>query len=537
MSTAPEPSAIPAHVPASLPDVVTTNSGADGKPSVRQTQLAGALQSLLVSVTRGRSVPPLPAKSKVVELVWGKRDFSRLATDLAIDGHTLTVTCGGEVSSEVVRELRSMDDSALRGQRIDGQTEGGLVFGARFGGLSGSTAGPGTTETSVKFVQFLRGFSWHLVPDSGAPSLWLAQVTGPLEHIHGNLRVTFQRGSSSWSSNMSGLRLEGAYTYYLLNKFETEDWFLVMDTGDSGAPSDHVLWPDLLALQFSLGCQLHVGTLYGVDESGEVVAWAGGAYGADRAGSQVERPVPPVVMTTSTCTVPFFRAVSDLMRNRQDLRPGVALLAYLDALTDNVDAAFIRLAIGLESFAFWLLKDKRDENDKILVKDKAAWLAWAKEHRTEIRTMAKDEQQADILYNKIENACTTSASGKVVPDAFAASGLNLTKEMKEILDLRNYAVHTGVMLKKDQTYRLDRELAIIAKARVMLVALVARAAGYRGAIRGWEHADNEHDPIVDSFWDVSQETQEAERILYVASDSAEQPGSPVTSESSSATRT
>ena len=72
---------------------------------------------------------------------------------------------------------------------------------------------------------------------------------------------------------------------------------------------------------------------------------------------------------------------------------------------------------------------------------------------------------------------------------------------------------------------------------VMLVALVARAAGYRGAIRGWEHADNEHDPIVDSFWDVSQETQEAERILYVASDSAEQPGSPVTSESSSATRT
>lgn len=466
-------------------------------------------------------MPPLPAKFKVIELVWGKRDFSPLATDLTIDGHTLTVTCGGEVSSEVVRELRSMEDSTLRGQRIDGQTEGGLVFGARFGGLSGSTYGPGATGTTVKFVQFLRAFSWHLVPDSGAPSLWIAQVTGPLKHIHGNLRVTFHRGSSSWSSNMSGLRLEGAYTYYLLDKFETEDRYLVMDTGGSGAPSDQVLWRDLLALQFSLGCQLHVDTLYGVDESGEVVAWAGGAYGADRAGSQVERPVPPVSMTTSTCTVPFFRAVSDLMRNRQDLRPGIALLAYLDALTENVDAAFIRLAIGLESFAFWLLKDKRDENDKIIVKDKAAWLAWAKQHRTEIRAMAKDEQRADSLYGKIANAFTTSASGKVVPDAFAASGLTLTKEMKEILGLRNDAIHTGVMLKEGQTYALDRELANIAKARVMLVALVARASGYRGAIRGWESADNEHDPILDSFWEVSQEAQEAERVVYVASDAAE----------------
>ncbi len=234
-------------------------------------------------------------------------------------------------------------------------------------------------------------------------------------------------------------------------------------------------------------------------------------------------PLPPVNMTTPTWTVPFFSAVSALMRTRKELRPGVALLTYLESLTDNIDAAFIRLAVGLEGFSFWLLFGRPDE---IPVKDKKAWLAWAKEHEAEMRTLAKDEKLANKLYGKIEQAFKR-ASGKVVQDAFASLSLKPTKEMDEILDLRDYAIRRGVMLKEGQTYAIDREMANIAKARVMLVALVARAAGYNGAISGWGSPDGGHNPELDSFWEVSQEAPEVERVFYVASDGGETATLPV----------
>lgn len=529
MSKTPEPSSITDDVPASPPSLVITFDN-EGKPPIREIQLTGALQELLVSLTRGRPAAPFPAKLNVAQLVWGERDFSHLANDLTIDGAKLTVSCGGEVSGEAVRELHSLEEDTLRNQPIHGRAEGGLRFSAQFGGHSGSTYGSGASATAVRFVQFLSAINWQLVPESGTPSLWFARVTGPLEHIRGNLRVTFHPSPSSRSSSMQGLRLEGAYTYYLLDELNTKDWYLVIDTASSGAPSQHTLWCDILALQFTLGRQLKVDTLYGVDDSGEVVAWASGAHGADHPGSHKEPPVPPMNMTTPTWTVPFFSAVSELMRNRQELRPGVALLTYLDSLTDNVDAAFIRLAVGLEGFSFWLLSGKPDE---IIVKDKKAWLAWAKEHATEIRALAKDEKLANSLYGKIEGAFKR-ASGKVVQDAFASLGLRTTREMDEILDLRDYAIHRGVMLKEGQTYAVDREVANIAKARVMLVALVARAAGYRGAIAGCGRPNGGHDRVLDSFWEVSPDAQEVERVLYVASDGGEIATSPVASSSAPA---
>ena len=524
MSKTPEPSLIAADVPASLPSGVITFTN-EGKPPVKEIQLTGALQELLVSLKRGRPAAPFPAKLNVAQLVWGERDFSHLANDLTIDGAKIIVSCGGEVSGEAVPELHLLEEDTLRNQPIHGRVEGGLRFSAQFGGHSGSTYGSGASATAVRYVQFLSAFNWQLVPESRSPSLWFARLMGPLEHIRGNLRVIFHPSPSSSSSSMRGMRLEGAYTYYLLDEHKTKDWYLVIDTAGSGPPSQHALWCDVLALQFTLGRQLKVDTLYGVDESGEVVAWASGAHGADHSGSHVEPPVPPVNMTTPTWTVPFFSAVSDLMRNRQELRPGIALLTYLDSLTDNIDAAFIRLAVGLEGFSFWLLSGRPDE---IIVKDKKAWLAWAKEHAADIRALAKDEKLANSLYGKIEGAFKR-ASGKVVQDAFASLGLRTTKEMDEILDLRDYAIHRGVMLKEGQTYALDREMSNIAKARVMLVALVARAAGYRGAISGCERPDGGHNAVLDSFWEVSPKSQETERVLYLVSDGGETATSPVAS--------
>lgn len=524
MSKMPEPNSIPADVPASPPCLTITFTN-EGKSPAKEIQLTGALRELLVSLTRGRPVGSLPAKLNVVQLIWGERDLSHLAKELTVDGAKITVSCGGEVSGEAVQELRWMEEDTLRGQPIHGRVEGGLRFRAEFGGHSGSTYGSSASATTVSYVQFLSAFNWQLVLESGTPSLWFARVRGPLGHIRGNLRVTFHQGPSSSSSSMRGLRLEGAYTYYLLSGYNTKDWYLVIDTAGAGAPSQNFLWCDVLALQFALGRQLKVDTLYGVDESGVVVAWACGEHGADHPGSQVEPPVPPVNMTTPTWTVPFFSAVSDLMRNRTEVRPGVALLTYLDSLTDNVDAAFIRLAVGLEGFAFWLLAGKPDE---IIVNDKKAWLTWAKKHEAEIRALAKDEKLANKLYGKIEGAFKR-ASGKVVQDAFASLGLTPTKEMDEILDLRDYAIHRGVMLKEGQTYEVDREVSNIAKARVMLVALVARVAGYCGAISGWGKPDGGRYPVLDGFWEVSQESLNAERVFYVASDGGETATSPVAS--------
>jgi hypothetical protein len=204
--------------------------------------------------------------------------------DLIIDGAKIIVSCGGEVSDEAVRELQLMEEDTLTDQPIHGRAEGGLRFSAQFGVHSGNTHGSGASTTTVRYVQFLSAFNWQLVLESRAPNLWFARVAGPLEYVRGNLRVTFHRSPSSSSSSMRGLRLKGAYTYYLLDEYNTKDWYLVIDTAGSGAPSQHTLWCDVLALQFTLGRQLKVDTLYGVDESGEVVAWASGAHGQHRKG-------------------------------------------------------------------------------------------------------------------------------------------------------------------------------------------------------------------------------------------------------------
>lgn len=472
---------------------------------MREVNLTGAIQKLLIALAKGKRLPPIPTKLKITQLLWGERDLSHLAQDLTVDGAKIVASCAAGVSSSSIPELQSLEDDTLRNQPIQGKAEGGLAFSSQHGGHSGTEIGGGSSSS---YVQFLSAFSWHVVPDSGSPSLWFAQIAGQLEFIVGNLGVSFQRGPTS-SSSVRGLRLEGAYTYYLLAQIGTKDWYLVIDTAGSGAPSPQDLWCDFLALQFTLGRQLKVGTLHGVDDSGEVVAWASGAYASDHPGTDVQPPVPPVNMTTPQWTVPFFAATSNLMRNRKELRPGIALLTYVDSLTDNVDAAFIRLAVGLEGFAFWLLAGAPEE---IIVHDKKAWIRWAQDRKTEIRAFAKDDKLANKLYGKVEFAYKR-ASGKVVQDAFASFGMTTTEELDEILDLRDYAIHRGVMLKEGQTYEIDREMANIAKARVMLVALVARAAGYRGAITGWGRPEGYHHPELEGFWEVSPEALDGERVF------------------------
>jgi len=53
------------------------------------------------------------------------------------------------------------------------------------------------------------------------------------------------------------------------------------------------------------------------------------------------------------------------------------------------------------------------------------------------------------------------------------------------LEKRNIAAHHGTMNKPDVDYDVDRDVERVNILRSLLVALVARACGYDGAIAGW----------------------------------------------------
>jgi hypothetical protein len=76
-------------------------------------------------------------------------------------------------------------------------------------------------------------------------------------------------------------------------------------------------------------------------------------------------------------------------------------------------------------------------------------------------------------------------------------------------------IHAAIMFKESQA-DVDAYLRKNAIVRTMLVALVARVVGYKGAIVGWNHppghAYSEPDP---AWWPVDQAVRAAAQRVYV----------------------
>ncbi|MEI9948260.1 MAG: hypothetical protein WDO74_04600 [Pseudomonadota bacterium] len=430
------------------------------------------IRDLLVNIAEGWT--PIPMVIDPVEhLRFNGIDFSEIAPRVRLEGDRLVATLGQGRHSSRTRELLPFP--------FGGVLEGTCSSKATFRGSDSLHVSWGA-ELTIELG------SW-VVLEGDAPSLWIGRVEGAKNlTFGGNLIVERIREDGLRLGRAGHLRLSGTYVYYLVQSGErnTPVWHLLLDTG-AGVPDEEALGRDFLLLQFVLGRQLRILELLGITGDGRTV---GSSTGAGTRKNLHRRSVPPVpfgqnndAWVDECWAALLFERVCATLTSRPETRTAymMAFDSYLDSLSLHVDADYLRLQITLEAFAYWILRLASQE-ERAVVKDKAAWKQWVKDHTTEIRALASPGFE-ESLFNKVMGVYRLS-SGRVVPSAFLAFELTLTPEMTDELEKRDVVVHQGLMA--PDGYEAERELRRIAIVRTLLVALIAKTVDYGGAINGWE---------------------------------------------------
>lgn len=450
-------------------------------------------------------------------------DFARIeqvrynGLDLSGDTHELQLC-----ENMLVATLRGSCIDGLMPFALDGVLEGRLAGGTEFRADKVVHVGRGfsiSKEEGASMSLTIRAMHWILT-NGEAPSLWVGPVEGMREiNFGGNLIVERRTTGLPRAGHSCHFVLSGAYNYYFIQcRFgKKAGWHLVIDTNGAGVPEREALGRDFLALEFVLGRQLRMPMIFGIASDRRTVACT---YGSYRRKHLVDHSFPPVpierdndnFVDSSWATV-FFERISHAWRSLQSADKGywIALDMYLDAMQHHLDFDYMRLQIALEAFAFWLLR-RKSQGDPMDVKDRDAWEQWVRDNKDAIRAHAV-EGRGDALVQKVKGACRL-ASGNVVPSAFLAHGIKLTKNLREELRGRDVVVHQGLMA--PEGYETDRDLRRVALVRTMLVALVARAVGYAGSINGWEIGDMGYPIEQQDWWVVSEEDRLRAHRRFIA---------------------
>lgn len=407
---------------------------------------------------------------------------------------------------------------------MDGQLDGTLDGGARFHGamiLSVSRSLSASQEFGRREVVTIEAGTWAIA-EGDAPSHWVGAVEGMREiNFSGNLIIERRAADMPIAGHRRHFALFGRYAYYFVQTRDSDRsspaWHLVVDTNGTGTPDMEAVGRDFLTLEFVLGRQLSMPMLVGLDPNRRTVACI---VGFDRRQYLEKHSFPPVPMERDNenwidISWPslFFEKISATWRQLppSDKSYWLALDMYLDAMQLHLDFDYMRLQIGLEAFAFWLLK-QRGDGDPLDVKSKDAWEAWVRENKNAIRSFALEGRE-DALIMKVKGACRL-ASGNVVPSAFVAYGLKLTKNLREELRGRDIVVHQGLMAPNG--YDTVADLRRVALVRTMLVALVGRAVGYRGAINGWEVGGRGYPKEQRDWWEVAEDDRVLAERSFIA---------------------
>ncbi len=425
-----------------------------------------------------------PALPPVIGGQWGDVSLEDLWGPLRIEGPSLVWEPSTRHGAPEDAQARLVRLDALRNASARLELADGKRVVAEYGHTPryGSRAGaePGfTCEFDV----------WHTEGGSVA-ARWAGRLKGG-GFLNGNLAVS--AGSRSTAGHM---RLEGNYTWYLLDADRNGDLSVVVDGGPSTFDR-HALGIDFNALQVALGAPLQLDLLVGLDRPGNVVGAAGVHFGGNRQTKRRGRadgPVPDDV--AHECWVPvFFHRLATAMVATPDLPWGMACNAYLDSISDaTIDGRYLHVHVALEAFATALLKrdSKKKAKPRLLVKDGETWVRWVNDHAVELRAMlaATDpkelEKLAKVFTNKVVSAMNLPSSG-VVADALSSLDppLLVDEAVLEEVEKRNIPVHHASMNKPGVEYEVDRDVGRIDVLKSLFVALIARACNYDGAIAGW----------------------------------------------------
>ena len=465
---------------------------------MEHTAVSEAIRRTLLSVQEGGVPQPVQAGA-AVSIAYRGTELPRVRASLVLEHDRLTV--------------RLHDGGVLKHPQrfgLDGWFEGELAGGVTF------------RAASFRRITWGRDFvaeadDWTIT-DGAPPSLWMGEVEGAHDiNFGGNLIIERVPLDGLRMGHARHFRLAGAYTYYLVQRGrkETLKWYFIIDT-EGGFPDKEKLESDFLVLQFALGRQLRIPALVGFHEAARATASLPGAGYRE---CLLKRSVPPIPLQRNndrwvdeSWAALLFERVSRKWRDRPELATAfwVAIDSYLSAITNHVDADYLRLHVALESLAYTILQ-LGQSSEPMVVSDKEAWKAWVKAHSAEIEALASPGFEASLV-GKVMSVYRL-ASGRVVPGAFELCGLEVTAEMHQELRRRNMVVHQGIMT---NDYDGDSERRRVALVRTMLVGLLARVSEYSGAINGWDLGVLGLPTEPGSWWRVADDNRRLAHRRFVA---------------------
>lgn len=314
----------------------------------------------------------------------------------------------------------------------------------------------------------------------------------------------------------AGIRLQGNYLWHLVER--GKECAVLIDP--KGTPlNPRLLSFDFHALQVTFGKPLRLGVLSGLDESGQTRCWAAPLSGGHRrvtAGNPYGPSPLPDGGRPEVWEPAFFEALAKAM-NCPDPKPFfLAMNAYLDSVDEGtLDGKYLALHVALEALCRY---DEPDQPD--LVHNRAAWLAWVKEHKEEIVAHA-NPADAHILMDHVLQAFQRHRSNDAVQSHFAKLGLDLPDDIREEIKGRHQAVHRMLMNAAEDDERRDfhRDIDRIIMVRTLLIVALAARSGYQGPILGWDR----HREARLSWWKATADPLEARRRYHCAR-SAPPPG-------------
>lgn len=449
------------------------------------------IRDLLLNLATGWA--PNPFVIETVESVrFSGVDFTDVSWEATLENDRLIAKVPGGVPHARARELRPFP---FQGELECARSNGGSVRAADIASVSEGA------DLAIEFDDWL-------ALEGDEPALWVGRVEGATDlGSGGNLIVEKVRPDGLRLGRSGHLRLLGAYIYYLIQSGDRSvpTWHLLADTG-AGAPDREALECDFSILQFVLGRQLRVASFVGVAKDGRSIGSRAGIGSRRNLNRNAVQPVPferNDSQWLSECWVAIlFERMSRAMVSKQEARSAYAMAinSYLDAMTNHVDADYLRLQVALEAFAFWSLRLTHAE-ERMVVKSKEDWKRWVKANADAIRSLAS-EGFAESLYNKVMGVYRLS-SGRVVPSAFLAFEVLLTPEMTIELEGRDVIVHQGIMASDDFDPAVVRHRVGI--IRTLLVALIAKTVGYGGAINGWEVGQLGYSMEPHAWWTILEE--------------------------------
>jgi hypothetical protein len=213
-----------------------------------------------------------------------------------------------------------------------------------------------------------------------------------------------------------------------------------------GVPPDSRRVADLLrALGFAVGEPFALGFLVQLDECGRTTGLAGTVRSDDRRSRHTQGQPPAIPCLILGADLADFVDLA-LMAQAGAFRVPivVAISHYFHGLDQALDSEFIHNWIAAEGLAKTICSSPEfgsTSEDPPLVRDPSAWRQWVKSNRQAIHEQA-NPNEADRLYNRVMNM--SQRDGKV-DRAFRVLGLPWAPAMNDVQDIRNFAIHEGVI--------------------------------------------------------------------------------------------